>query len=68
MTFSNLFAGLLFGSVGFVGWSMGKTRRRARPMVCGALLMVYTFVVPDGAWTWAVGSLLSVACFWPGAR
>jgi hypothetical protein len=65
MTFSNLFGSLLFGSIGFVGWSMGRTRRQIRPMICGALLMSYTFVVPEGAWTWSVGSVLTLACFWP---
>jgi hypothetical protein len=43
----NLFAGLLFGSIGFVGFVYGKRMSRWRPMFLGIVLMAYPYFVEN---------------------
>lgn len=62
---SNMFAGVLFGCIGLAAWQIGRKRESPRAMVLGVVLMVFTFAVPPGFWTWVVGIALSVFCFWP---
>jgi hypothetical protein len=63
---SSLFAGIVFSSVGFFAWRLGRKRDSARHMLLGAALFGYTFVVPDGPlWTWGTGLALTAACFLP---
>ena len=64
-SFSNLFAGLLFGSVGVVAWRYGRKQERARAMVLGLLLIAFPWVTPTAFWTWLVGAVLVGLLFWP---
>jgi hypothetical protein len=44
---SSLLWGLLFGSIGFGFFLYGKRQRRAVPLVCGILLMVFPYFVSN---------------------
>ena len=57
-TETTLFAGLIFGSIGFGYFWYGRKQQRPIPLLCGIALMVYPYFV--GGW-WAmlaVGLLL----------
>lgn len=65
MDMTSLFAGLVFGTIGYACWRYGRNTQRARPMVMGLALMVYPWVVPDGVWLWVAGLALTGLVFWP---
>lgn len=60
---SNLLAGLLFGSIGFVAFAYGKKQGRWITMGLGGLLLIYPFVVTNPLATWMVGATLTAALF-----
>ncbi len=43
----NLFAGLLFSSIGFVGFVYGKRMSAWKPMFIGLALMAYPYFIED---------------------
>ena len=61
---SNLFAGLLFSSVGFVGFVYGKRMSAWKPMFIGIALMAYPFFISDTMVLCAIGLAGSAALFW----
>ena len=65
MDLSSLFAGIVFGSIGYASWRYGRKTQKARPMVLGLALIAYPWLVPDGLWQWVAGAALTVLVFWP---
>lgn len=64
ISMSTLFAGILFGALGFAGWQIGRKRQSMGKMFVGVALMVFPYLTPDGITTWAVGVALSVLLFY----
>jgi len=62
----NLLAGLLFGSIGFVGFIYGKRMSRLKPMVIGLLLMAYPYFVENALALCGIGLAGTAALFWLG--
>jgi hypothetical protein len=60
----NLLAGLLFGSIGFVGFIYGKRMSRWKPMMIGLLLMAYTYFVQNTLAICGIGLAGTAALFW----
>lgn len=52
---ANLFAGLIFSSIGFVGFAYGKRMSLWKPMFIGLGLMAYPYFIADTAILCAVG-------------
>lgn len=65
LDFGTLFAGIVFGCIGFGAWRWGKRQQSARGMLIGIALMVFPYFVPGGLTTWAVGGVLTAALFYP---
>ena len=57
--------GALFGIIGFSVFLYGKKAGEPRPMVLGAALMVYPYLVRGALWTVLVGVGLLVGLWWP---
>ena len=51
----HLFAGLLFSSIGFVGFIYGKRLHLLRPVLIGIALMAYPYFVENTATICALG-------------
>ena len=62
----NLLAGLLFGSIGFVGFIYGKRMSRWKPMMIGLLLMGYPYFVENTLALCGIGLAGTAALFWLG--
>jgi hypothetical protein len=62
----NLIAGLLFGSIGFVGFAYGKKMSRWKPMLLGLALMAYPYFVDNTFALFAVGLVGTAGLFLPG--
>ena len=50
--------GLLFSSIGMGFFLYGRKQKRAIPLVCGIVLMVYPYFVPSTIWLVVVGVVL----------
>ena len=59
----NLFAGLLFSSIGFVGFIYGKRMSLWKPMFLGIALMAYPYFVEDTIVLCVIGLLGTAALF-----
>ncbi len=60
----NLFAGLLFSSIGFVGFVYGKRMSAWKPMFIGIALMAYPYFIEDTVTICAIGLAGTAALFW----
>ena len=60
---TQLFAGLIFSSVGFVAFVYGKRMHVWKPMFIGLLLMAYTYFVESTALLFGIGLVLTAALF-----
>ncbi len=60
---SQLFAGLIFGSVGFVAFVYGKKQGRIKTMLLGVALMAYPYVITNAPALWLIGAGLTAALF-----
>ena len=60
---AQLFAGLIFGSIGFVAFVYGKKQASLKLMILGAALMAYPYFVPQTLAVYAIGTLLTAALF-----
>jgi len=63
MSAANLFASMLFGSIGIGVFIYGKKQASAKPMVIGILLMVYPYFISNAIALFAIGILL-IASLW----
>ena len=61
---ANLFAGLLFSSIGFVGFIFGKRLSLWKPMFIGIALMAYPYFIEDTLTLCAIGLAGTAALFW----
>ena len=61
---SNLIAGLLFSSIGFVGFVYGKRMSLWKQMFLGLALMAYPYFIEDTITLCAIGIAGSAALFW----
>ncbi len=59
----NLFAGLLFSSIGFVGFVYGKRLSLWKPMFIGIALMAYPYFIESTAFICVFGFLGTAALF-----
>ncbi len=50
--------GLVFSSVGMGFFIYGRKQKRAVPLVCGIVLMVYPYFVPSTIWLVVIGVVL----------
>ena len=50
--------GLLFSAIGMGFFIYGRKQRRAVPLVCGIVLMVYPYFVPSTIWLVVIGVVL----------
>ncbi len=58
---AQLFAGLIFGSIGFVAFVYGKKESRVKTMLLGLALMGYPYLIPGTVAVFVVGALLTAA-------
>ena len=63
MKVSTLFAGLIFGAIGFVAFAYGKKQTLFKPMILGIVLMVYPYFISNAIALWVIGILLTVALY-----
>ena len=61
---ANLFAGLVFSSIGFVGFLFGKKLHLWKPMFIGIALMAYPYFIEDTLTLCAIGVAGTAALFW----
>jgi hypothetical protein len=62
---SNLFAGFIFGSIGFVAFIYGKKIASFRPMIIGIVLMVYPYFISGTLFIYLIGIALTASLyFW----
>ncbi|MBI5626117.1 MAG: hypothetical protein HY935_02775 [Nitrosomonadales bacterium] len=61
--FANLFAGILFGSVGLAAFVYGKKSANWKPMAIGAVLMVYPYFIEATWLVYVIGVALSALIF-----
>ncbi len=64
-SFANIFAGILFGTIGFSAFIYGKKQASARALIIGIILMVYSYFVPNTIANYAIGAVLTAALFIP---
>ena len=63
LSFANIFAGILFGAIGFSAFLYGKKQANIKTLVIGVLLMGYSYFVPNTLANYAIGTVLTVALF-----
>lgn len=63
MSFANIFAGILFGAIGFSAFLYGKKQASAKALILGIILMVYPYFVPNTIASYAIGIVLTAALF-----
>lgn len=62
---SALFFGLVFGSVGFAAFQIGRKQDDMRKVGVGIALMGLTFVAGGEWWAWLLACVLTGLMFWP---
>lgn len=60
---ANLFASILFGTVGFAAFMYGRKSLNWKPMSLGVALMVYPYFIDDTWLLYAAGLALSAGLF-----
>ncbi len=63
LSFSGFIGGLIFGSIGFAAFIYGKKTAGFKPMVLGAILMIYPYFVRGNILLYAIGISLTAALF-----
>lgn len=58
MNSATLLWGLMFSSIGMGFFIYGRKQKRAVPLVCGIVLMVYPYFVPSTIWLVVIGVVL----------
>lgn len=62
---SNLFAGLIFGSIGLIAFIYGKKMAFLRPMIIGITLMAYPYFISGTLFIYLIGiALTATLYFW----
>lgn len=63
VSFSNIIAGIVFGSVGFVAFIYGKKQARIKTMLIGAALIVVPYIITDTLVLAMTGAILTAGIF-----
>jgi hypothetical protein len=63
MSLANIIGGIIFGSIGFIAFVYGKKMASFKPMVIGAALLVFPYLVSDARALYAIGAALTVSLF-----
>ena len=64
-TAAELFASILFSTIGFAAFVYGKKSSRVGPMVLGVVLMIYPYFISELWQIYVLGSILCGALyFW----
>ena len=63
MSGSTIIAGILFGSIGMVAFVYGRKQAEWRPMILGATLIGYPYLVSNNYLLWGIGAVLTVLLF-----
>jgi len=63
MNTANIFASIIFGSIGLAACIYGKKQSNFKALVIGFVLMVYPYLVPHTAAVYAIGTVLTVMLF-----
>ena len=58
ITASSLLLGLLFGSIGLAFFIYGRKQRAIVPLLCGLVLMVVPYFIPNALLLLVVGAVL----------
>ena len=62
---ANIFASVIFGSIGFAAFIYGKKESNLKVLVISVILMVYPFFFQNPIALFAVGTGLTLALFIP---
>ena len=57
-TASSLFLGVLFGSIGLGFFIYGRKQRKVVPLLCGLMLMIVPYFIPETLLLFSVGAVL----------
>lgn len=60
MNTTQLLLGLIFSSIGLGYFLYGKKQKKVVPLVCGLLLMVYSYFIDSTLWLSGLGVLFSL--------
>ena len=63
LSFSNIFAGILFGTIGFSAFMYGKKQTNIKAVAIGIVLMVCPYIVPNTIAVYIIGVVLTAALF-----
>jgi hypothetical protein len=58
MTAWTLFLGVLFGSIGLGFFIYGRKQRKVVPLLCGLMLMILPYFIPDTLLLFLAGAVL----------
>ena len=58
ITATTLFLGVLFGSIGFGFFIYGRKQRKVVPLLCGIVLMIVPYFIPNTLLLFVVGAVL----------
>ena len=58
ITATSLFLGVLFGSIGLGFFIYGRKQRKVVPLLCGIVLMIVPYFIPNTLLLFAVGAVL----------
>ena len=59
ITATSLFLGVLFGSIGFGFFLYGRKQRKVVPLLCGIVLMIVPYFIPNNSLLFVVGAVLA---------
>ena len=63
MSIANIFASVIFGSIGFVAFIFGKKQSNFKVLGIGIVLMIYPYFVQNSIALFAIGAVLTVMLF-----
>jgi hypothetical protein len=63
MSAATIFAGFIFGTIGFSAFLYGKKTMLFKPMLLGVVLMVYPYFISNNFALWSIGAVLTAALF-----
>ena len=58
ITATTLFLGVLFGSIGLGFFIYGRKQRKVVPLLCGIVLMIVPYFIPNTLLLFVVGAVL----------
>lgn len=63
LTFTNIVGGLLFSSIGYAAFMIGKRTMNTHLMLLGGALMLYCLFITQTVWLYVIGTALTVAAY-----